>query len=324
MKVLAIGNALVDSIVELPNDQILDELKLAKGSMSLVSREQFEQLRLLISDLPIHSSIAGSANNCIRAAAKLGAATGYIGKVGCDELGRLYSTKLTDYQITPHLSHSEQLPTGECIALVSKGGERTMVTYLGAANTLSPSDIEDSIFKDYGIIFIEGYLVQSHELMRYIFSTARHHGVEIAIDLASFNIVEESMDILEELLDEGAKIIFANEAEAESFTKISDPQKAIYELAKYCDIAVVKIGKEGSMLLEDGHLISTTASDDIAIDTTGAGDFYAGGLLYGYSKGYPLNRSIKIASTMGGAATTIFGTNPSEQMWQELVDCCLK
>ncbi|MFR9650758.1 MAG: adenosine kinase [Rikenellaceae bacterium] len=317
-RILAIGNALIDSIVELNDDSILEQLGLAKGSMSLVNSEQFEQLRGLIEGLPIHSSIAGSANNCIRAAARLGSQTGYIGKVGQDEMGSMYALHLSNYGVTTHLTHSDNLSTGQCIALVSKGGERTMVTYLGAASTLTPEDIDVSIFEGYDILFIEGYLVQSHDLMRHLFAAARNCGVEIAIDLASFNVVEASMDILSELLNDGVKIIFANEAEAEVFTSIPEPQKGAVELSKYCDIAVVKIGKEGSLVYANGNLIEVEATSDIAIDTTGAGDFYAGGFLHGYASGMSLERAAAIGSTMGGAVTTIFGTNPTEQMWDRI------
>ncbi len=319
-KILAVGNALVDSIVELENDSILEQLGLARGSMSLVDSEQFERLRSLISGLPIHSSIAGSANNCIRAAARLGSQTGFVGKVGDDEMGGMYALHLSNYGVEAHLTRSTELATGQCIALISKGGERTMVTYLGAASTLEPNDVDDTIFANYDIVFIEGYLVQSHDLMRHLFGAARKHGTQISIDLASFNVVESSMDILTELLTDKVSIIFANEAEAESFTHLSDPQKAAFELAKYCDLAIVKIGKEGSMLVENGELTKVDATDDIAIDTTGAGDFYAGGFLYGYTQGFDNQRSMAIGSIMGGAATTIFGTNPSPERWSKMIE----
>ncbi len=322
-KLLAVGNALVDSIVKLENDQIINDLGVSKGSMSLVDKATFETLRSQIATLPTISSIAGSANNCVRVAAKLGLQCGFIGKVGADKMGSLYSDNLNRYSIATHLSLNEDLPTGECVSLISADGERTMVTYLGAAVTLSPSDLDGEVFEMYsdgGVIFVEGYLVQSHDLIRHIFAEARRCGLEIAIDLASFNVVEESIELLHELLEDGVKIIFANEAEAESFTGIKEPEESILELSKYCDIAIVKIGKEGSLLVDDEMMIEVDATEDEAIDTTGAGDFYAGAFIYGYGTGSGLGESMIFGSIAGGAATTILGTNPSEQMWLDIAE----
>ena len=244
--IIGIGNALMDVVVKLPNDDILSKYNFPKGSMILVDAETSSKIN---SDTEVFEKIlapGGSVANTVDGLANLGAEAGFIGKVGNDDLGKKYNNGLSAIGAKPLLFESET-STGVAMALVTPDSERTFGTYLGAAIELSPEDITIDLFRGYDIAYIEGYLVQNHDLVRKAAEMARKAGLTIAIDLASFNVVEANIDFLKEIIAEYVDIIFANEEEAKAFTG-KEPEDAIHEFAKSCEIAVVKIGKEGSLI----------------------------------------------------------------------------
>ncbi|MFI3259853.1 MAG: adenosine kinase [Rikenellaceae bacterium] len=317
-KVLTIGNALLDSLITLPNDDILSQFNLQKGTMSLVDQTTISAVLEATKEFPIDSAVGGSAGNCARALAHLGGKVAFVGKVGSDSAADVYSSSLKQLDITSRLLTTSECPTGRCISLVSPDGERTMTTYLGAALCLLAEDITPELFEGHEIIFIEGYLVQNESLLRRIFEVAHDLDMIVSIDLASYNVVEQSRELLTEMIESGAHIVFANEAEAEAYTLNADPMSAAEIIAERVDVAVVKVGPKGSITISGDEVVEVGATDHVRRDTTGAGDYFAGAFLRGFCDGETLVRSAQMGSIAGGAIIEVVGALLPDEGWESV------
>ena len=193
-----------------------------------------------------------------------------------------------------------------------------MATYLGAAASLKPEELSAEIFRNYSILYIEGYLVQDHRLIETAIDLARTEGLKIAIDLSSFTIVEQNLEFLQQLIEEKVDIVFANEEEALAFTG-KEPQQAATEIASVCEIAVVKIGKAGSIIQRDDERINVAVIDAKPLDTTGAGDNYAAGFLFGFTNGFSLEKCGRIAALVSGKAVEVMGAKLPEKNWPHIL-----
>ena len=317
LKILGIGNALVDIMVQALDDQLISNLKLPKGGMTLVDGEVSALIQKEISHLTVKIATGGSVANAINGIAALGAGCGYVGAIGQDDLGSLFKNEMIKRGIGVVLKELE-LPTGNAVGFVSPDGERTFATYLGAAVEMGPDDIIPELFIGYDLFFIEGYLVFNHALIMAAATAAKSAGLIIALDLASFNVVEANMEILNELVDNYIDIVFANEEEAKSFTGLV-PEAALENLAGRCDIAIVKVGKEGAFVqqgVQKWH-IPTTAGTKV-IDTTGAGDFFAAGFLAGLAAGHHLEKCGKIGALLAGEVIQVIGAELEDTHWASI------
>lgn len=315
-RILGIGNALVDIITLLNNDQVIKSLNLPKGSMTLVDRTMSERIQQEISGEKRLLVTGGSVANAINGIANLEVPCGFLGTVGQDELGILFAEEQKNQGIQPLLIQSV-LPTGRAVGLVEPDGERTFATYLGAASELHPDDITSERLEGFDIFFIEGYLVYNHSLIMAAASAAKSAGLTIALDLASYNVVEANRDILNELVKTYVDIVFANEEEAVAFTGLQ-PLEAVESLAGLCDIAIVKIGKEGAYIQQGFSRILVPAAGDLVVDTTGAGDFFAAGFLAGLAKGYNLEKSGKLGALLASRVIRVPGAKLDESEWTEI------
>ena len=320
--VIGIGNALTDMLVNLSNDNVLAEYQLAKGSMSLVDSQLQTAISKAVAGLPYSLSLGGSAANTIRAMARLGTNTAFIGKVGEDNTGDFYEQALRNLGIAPYILRSEN-KSGKCVALVSKDGERTFVTHLGAALDLVAEDIDPTIFDSYDYLYIEGYLVQDHDLIRKTIERAKEHGLKVVIDLASFNVVEENRDFLRDIVEHYVDILFANEDEARAFSGESEPINALQYISKMCELAVVKIGTRGALIKRGEELVHVgIMAAAKRVDTTGAGDFYAAGFMAGLCEGLTLRQCGTMGAIAAGKVIEIVGTTLSEEAWSEIESLC--
>jgi sugar/nucleoside kinase (ribokinase family) len=316
LKILGIGNALVDIITMLNDDQIIRSLQLPKGSMTLVDRSMSERIQFAIEDEKRLLVTGGSVANAINGIANLGVPCGFLGTVGRDDLGKLFENEQIAQGIQPLLIHSE-LPTGRAVGLVEPGGERTFATYLGAASELYPNDITPERLNGFDLFFVEGYLVYNHALIMAAAQAAKKAGLTIALDLASYNVVEANLGLLNELVDTYVDIIFANEEEAKSFTGM-EPLEAVENLAGRCDLAIVKVGKEGAYIQQGAFQCKIAAAGDLVVDTTGAGDFFAAGFLSGLAKGYDLEKSGKLGALLASRVIRIPGAKLTAEEWKEI------
>jgi len=323
------GNALVDIMIPIESDNILDLLALPKGSMQLVDRDRSNAILLALKDYRKTHSAGGSAANTIHGLAMLGAHTGYIGVVGEDELGGFFVRDLIQAGVDPHMIHSRQ-ETGRAIALVTPDSERTFATFLGAAIELSAEHLgmqntdikmpsaKSGLFSGYSYFHIEGYLVQNHELIRRAVELAKLNGLIVSLDLASYNVVEANREFLQEIIEKYVDIVFANEEEALAFTG-HPPEKAVHEISKFVEIAIVKTGRQGSMVKTASEYCEIGVIPVQTIDTTGAGDLYASGFLYGHSIGLPLQKCGEIGALLAGNVIECMGSKMDQDRWNKML-----
>ncbi len=315
-KVLGIGNALVDIMTRLDDESFLKKFNLPKGSMQLVDRVEMTKIADASEGLKRKRTSGGSAANTVHGLARLGVETGFIGKVGNDETGDFFYNDLQKNNIKPLLLRSNT-ETGRALALVSPDSERTFATFLGAAVELSPSDLQEDMFSGFSYLHIEGYLVQNHELLKEIASTAKKHNMKISLDLASFNVVEDNIEFLRPFAENYIDILFANEEEATAFTG-KDPLGALDEMAGLCEIAVVKVGKKGSFVKKGDEQYSIDPIRAKPVDTTGAGDAYAAGFIYGLANNFTLEICGKTGSLLAGKVIEGTGAKMDDEKWGEV------
>jgi sugar/nucleoside kinase (ribokinase family) len=313
--ILGMGNALVDILVMLDNEDLLKQFHLPKGSMQHVDNAVSAQLWDVIRSLNVRVVAGGSASNTLTGVAALGLPATFIGKTGADELGQLFAADQAAHGVTSCLLPSAA-PTGRCMVCITPDAERTMATFLGAAIELSPGDIQPAMFDGYTYFHIEGYLVQNHALLRRAVDLAKAHRLIVSLDLASYNVVEENKQFLTDLLAQ-VDIVFANEMEAAALTGCQ-PLEALLELSRHCRIAVVKIGSEGSLVRSGNEEHILPAGPANAIDATGAGDLYAAGFLYAHACGLPLRRCGEIASQVAAKVVEVIGPRIDKSTWEEL------
>ena len=329
-KILGMGNALVDIMIPIENDNILELLALPKGSMQLVDMDRSNAVLSALKEYKRSHSAGGSAANTIHGLAMLGAKAGYIGVVGEDELGGFFVRDLIKAGVDPHMIHSRQ-ETGRSVALVTPDSERTFATFLGAAIELSAEHLkprkmndegrmtkdESSIFKGYSYFHIEGYLVQNHELIRSAVEQAKEHGLMVSLDMASYNVVEANKEFLLSIISEYVDIVFANEDEARALTGM-EPEEALNEISKLVEIAVVKTGSNGSLVKSGDKTHKIGIIHVTPVDTTGAGDLYASGFLFGLSKGLPLQECGELGALLAGNVIEFMGSKMTAERWEKI------
>ena len=334
-KILGMGNALVDIMIPIENDNILELLTLPKGSMQLVDIDRSTAVLSALKDYQKSHSAGGSAANTIHGLAMLGAKTGYIGVVGEDELGGFFVRDLIKAGVDPHMIHSKQ-ETGRAVALVTPDSERTFATFLGAAIELSADHLEargtkeelqnangkmqnakSGIFSGYSYFHIEGYLVQNHDLILRAVELAKEHGLVVSLDMASYNVVEANKDFLLSIITDYVDIVFANEDEARALTGY-EPEEALKELSKLAEIAVVKTGSSGSLVKSGKDQYAIGVIDVTPIDTTGAGDLYAAGFLFGLANGKSLRECGELGALLAGNVIEFMGSKMSAERWEKI------
>lgn len=315
-KILGMGNALVDIMTKLDHDGILDKFSLPKGSMQLVDIDKSDKLLSESKHLEKQLTSGGSAANTIHGLAKLGIETAFMGKVGKDEFGEFFHNDLKNSKIIPVLFFSKS-HSGRVVALISKDSERTFATHLGAAIELSADDLKSELFNGYNYFHIEGFLVQNHELLHKSVQLAKDNNLMVSLDLASYNVVEDNLEFLKTILIKYVDIVFANEDEARAFTG-KEPEEALEILSELCEIAVVKTGSRGSLIKKGNEKHKIDVIKVESFDTTGAGDLYASGFLFGLSKNYPLKKCGKIGTILAGKVIEILGAKMDDKKWEEV------
>jgi len=316
MSTLGLGNALVDVLLRLKDDGPLADIGMVKGAMDMIDENQMRVIQKTQSHLERSQAPGGSVCNTMRTMAKLGLPTGFIGKIGTDSLGEYYEKALIDAGVTPYFSKADGI-SGCCTVLISPDGERTMGTFLGPAPTLSPGDIKEDVIAKYKYVYIEGYLLVNEPLVRNTMEKAKRNGVKIALDLSNFNIVNAFRGFLEDIIPSYVNILFSNESEAKAFTGL-EPLDAIKQISQMVDISLVTLGKEGSMISANGEIIKVAAEGGKPVDTTGAGDNFAAGFLYGQSVGATLEQSARIGSMLAGYVIDVIGAQIPDHQWKQI------
>lgn len=316
-KIIGMGNALVDALVKMDDDVLLEELQLPKGSMQLVDAERFDTIRRRTEGMKSVRSTGGCASNTMLALAHLGVPVKFFGKTGDDASGAFFEKSLQKAGVEVCLLKDEA-PSGIASTFVSKDGERTFGTYLGAAAALTAADLTPDRFAGYAYLYIEGYLVQDHQLIERAMQMARQEGLQVCLDLASYNLVEQEREYFDALVTKYVDIVFANEREARAFTGL-EPLEALEAIGAKCSVAVVKAGQKGSLVKKGTEVIQVLpCSLPKVVDTTGAGDFYAAGFLYGLSCGYSLEKCVEMASILATHVIQVVGTTLTKSRWEQI------
>ncbi|MDR2473014.1 MAG: adenosine kinase [Tannerella sp.] len=322
MKIIGLGNALLDVLLNLDNEAILSEMGVKKGAMEIIDEAQMFELQKAQIGLKKTEAPGGSVCNTMRSLAKLNSInkkvcdTGYIGKIGNDHAAKIYADEIAKVGVEAFFVKTTGI-SGCSTVLISPDGERTMATFLGPAATLADDEIPDNILRNYDLIYIEGYLIANERLFLPVVKRAKAMGLKIALDLSNFNIVNAFGSLLHEVIPQYVDILFSNESEAEAYTGLP-AREAIEVIAKDVEISVVTIGKEGVLVRSADKTVHQAALKANVIDTTGAGDNFAAGFLYGYSTNASLEKSAYIGALLSSKVIEVVGARIPDDKWQEI------
>ncbi len=310
--VVGIGNALVDVISHAP-DSFIEEHGLVKGWMDLIDTERAMQLYQALGSAVEMSG--GSAANTMCGVASYGGRAAYIGKVNDDELGRVFGHDMlaVGVQFRPG-AYDNDVPTGRCIIVVTPDAERTMNTYLGASSLLTPVDVDDVAVADGRVLYMEGYLYdrpEAKQAFRHAAAIAHEAGHVVSLTLSDSFCVDRHRDDFLSLVDDEVDLLFGNEAELMALYQTDSFDEAIAALRRHCPLAAVTIGAKGSIVVTPDEMIEVPVVPvRKVIDTTGAGDLYAAGFLYGLTHGHSLADSGMFGSIAAAEVISHVGPRP--------------
>lgn len=310
---VGIGNALVDVLVTI-EDSFLDEHGLPKGSMNLVDTERSDAL---YGAVPAGVEVSGgSCGNTMAGFSALGGKGAYIGKVHDDTLGKVFIHDMKAMGVDCPIQPTKTGPsTGRCIVMVSRDAQRTMATYLGAAVDLGPDDIDEATIQGAKVLYLEGYLFDPEAAkMAFIKAADIAHaaGGKVSLSLSDPFCVDRHRDAFLALVENHVDILFANESEITSLYQVENFDDALQQVRGHCEIACLTRSEKGSVVLSgpEVHVIDADPVGTQLKDTTGAGDQYAAGFLYGYTQGFDLATAGRMASIAAAEVVTHYGARP--------------
>jgi sugar/nucleoside kinase (ribokinase family) len=310
--VVGIGNALVDVIAHAP-DTFVDEHGLVKGSMDLVDTDRAVQLYEALGSAVEMSG--GSAANTMCGVASFGGRAAYIGKVTDDDLGQVFGHDLlaVGVQFRPG-DHRNDMPTGRCIIVVTPDAERTMNTFLGASSLLGVDDIDEAAVAAGKLLYMEGYLFDRSEAkaaFRHAAGVAHEAGGMVSLTLSDSFCVDRHRHDFRELVSDEVDLLFGNDAELISLYQTDTFDEAIAELRRHCQFAAITVGAAGSVIITGDDIIEVQAQPvRRVVDTTGAGDLYAAGFLYGVTTGRSLPECGRLGSIAASEVISHVGPRP--------------
>ena len=311
--VVGIGDAIVD-VIAIRDESFLDEEQLAKGTMTLIDADRATRLTERIGE-GVEAS-GGSAGNTMAAIASLGGKGAFIGKVRDDRLGRVYRRDMTGIGVHFDTPEATSGPgTGRCLIVVTADGQRTMATYLGAAIELGPDAVDERVIGAAQVTYLEGYLFDpplAKEAFHRAARLAHAAGRKVALSLSDPFCVARHRDSFRELVDGAVDILFANEAEICSLYETQDFAAAAASVRGHVEIAALTRSEHGSVVFAgaDAHTVAAAPVARV-VDTTGAGDLYAAGFLFGLTNGRPLPTCGAIGSLCAAEIISHVGARPA-------------
>ena len=314
--IICIGNALVDSLVQI-DEFLIDELNLNKARMTLVDKERSNFLLQKMKN-PFYEA-GGSAANTAYWISQLGGEAGFIGKISNDELGKQFQTSLKDSGLKDYtIFEREDNQTGLCAIFITPDGERTMNTYLGAGEYLSVEDLNIDAIKEAKILYMEGYLWDkpaSKSAFLHAAKVNKDSGGLNSISLSDVFCVEMHRESFISFIENDIDYVFCNEDELNSLLQknsIEESTKLFLEQFPKVEQLVCTLGSNGVLILESGNKHFFNASEAIVVDKTGAGDFFAAGYLYGLQKGLSVTESAEIANKSAAHVISEIGVRPKK------------
>ncbi len=296
--IYGVGNALVDIQAQV-SDELLAATGFDKGIMTLIDDDQQQKIINGLSGLNLNRCAGGSAANTIVGAADFGGKAAYVGKVAADETGEFFLKDMRNMGVTIDVTPSTEGQTGTCAVLISEDAQRTMLTNLGVSATLTEADIDEDELKQAKYVYVEGYLLTGDSTKAAAYKAielAKKNNVKVAFTASDPFLVNMIRDEIRSLIEGPVDLFFCNEEEAKSLTGKDDPVECAAEIHRYAENVAITLGPNGSIIMDGGETIAIEGVAVDAIDTTGAGDMYAGGLLYGVTNGLSWKEAGQLAS----------------------------
>ncbi|MEC7242856.1 MAG: adenosine kinase [Myxococcota bacterium] len=308
--VAGIGNALVDALVRIDNEDVLAELGLTRGQMHPVDHGRWTEVYERLESLGVEIHPGGSCANTIATLALLGTQSILCGQVGEDEFGKNYAQQMTDTCGNNGLRLSPDGNTGKCLSIIStKDAERTLVTDLGAATNLTGVGDFEGWIRNSRLLHVTGYLFLGGPMAKTAWEAmdvAKEAGVPISVDAADPFVINSVKEDMWRALTDYADLAFLNEEEAAALTGKTEAE-ALVEVANHVHTPVVKLGSRGSLILQENEIIHVGIHAANAIDTTGAGDTYAAGFIHGWLRGWPLTRCADLGARLAALTVSQIG-----------------
>ena len=313
--IIGIGNAIVDVVARI-DEAFLSRHVMRKGSMTLIDAEQAERL---YASMPAgEESSGGSAANTCAAAAALGARVAYLGKVADDQLGRVFRHDITAAGVHfPSAPTREGAATARCLILVTPDGQRTMHTYLGASVAFAERDVDPALIADAAVLYLEGYLFDppaAQAAFRAAAAAARATGRRVALSLSDPFCVERHRDAFRALVRGGVDILCANEAEVTSLYQVNSFEEAVEAARAEVGLAALTQSEAGSLVVRGTETVRVPAAPAGVLDTTGAGDAYAAGLLAGLTSGRDIRDCGRLGALAAAEVIGHYGARPQADL----------
>ncbi len=320
INVYGVGNAIMDLQVQC-DDAFLAENGIEKGIMTLTSEEDQQKILDTLQEHSVNTCSGGSAANTIVGIADMGGKVAYVGKTGSDNFGLAYATELQNLGIHFGAEASNE-STGTCVVLITPDAQRTMLTNLGVSATLSPEDIDEDVLKTAEYVYVEGYLFAGDSTKAaalHAIDLAKQHHVKVALTISDPFLIDICRDDFVRLMENDVDLLFCNEDEAKALTGEADPIDAAHAIHKHCNNVALTLGKNGSIIMHQGEAIAIESTPVEAVDTTGAGDMYAAGVLYGITNGLTWQQAGHLGSHAAGKIVSQLGARlPSPLSKQEI------
>lgn len=313
--VIGFGNALVDVLAHAP-DAFLDEEGLSKGSMALIDTARAEHLYGRMG--PGLEMSGGSAANTMVGIALLGGQAAFVGRVAPDQLGEVFAHDLRSSGVHSAVAAVDGPPSGRCLILVTPDAQRTLNTFLGAAAEFGPEDVDADLVASAQVTYLEGYLwdqPRAKEAFRHAATVAHEAGRRVALTLSdSFCVDRHRADFLD-LVEHHVDLLFANEAEICALYEVDNCDAALQRVVHHCEVAALTRSEKGSVIVagDEVHVIDAAPAPSV-VDTTGAGDLYAAGFLYGFTHGYDLATAGRIGAIAAAEVIGHMGARPEADL----------
>jgi sugar/nucleoside kinase (ribokinase family) len=317
--VVGIGSPLLDVIVNV-EEKVLHALGFEKGGMNLVTKEESDRILEYIKDHKKDVASGGSVANTVSGASLLGNKAALIGVIGDDEHGDIYESHIQEAGVKNHLFRHDEHATGHAIALITPDGERTFATHLGAASQIRDEHVFDEDVKGSKVLHIEAYQLEdpaTREAMFLAMKAAKKSGVKVSLDLSDPWLIDRAKDVFVEVVDRFADVVFANEEEAKKFSGL-DEESAVHHIATMCDTAVVKLGEKGSIIKSNGRLYRVDPHGVDVINSNGAGDMYAAGILHGIVNDLSMDEAGRVASHVAALVVASPGARMDKRHHEEI------